>query len=132
MKKNTLPEVSSFLQQLEHPLKKEIEYLRALILSVNGQLSETIKWNAPSFVYNQTDCITFKLYPPKKIQLIFHRGAKIKEQPKEKLVEDSTGLLTWKANDRAVATFSNMEAIKTHENTLKAVITSWLTNLEKQ
>ena len=41
--------VVEFLNNLEHPLKNEIEEVRKIILSVDEQITEHIKWNAPSF-----------------------------------------------------------------------------------
>lgn len=46
--------------------------------------------------------ITMKIQPPNKIQLIFHRGAKVIEQPKSKLIREDFGMLIWKENDIAI------------------------------
>ena len=119
--------VAAFLQQLEHPLKKEIETLREIILQSDKKLTEHIKWNAPSFCINGEDRVTMKIMPPKNIQLVFHRGAKVKEQPKTRLIEDASGLLKWPANDRAVATFTTMEEIRSKEKLLTGIIRQWIT-----
>lgn len=119
-------EVDKYINQLEHPLKKEIELLRGIILESSSELSEIIKWNAPSYVYRHIDCITFKVYPTKAVQLIFHRGAKTKTPPKERLIKDSSGLLTWKENDRAVATFATMDAIESKKDNLRNIVQDWV------
>lgn len=119
--------VATFLQQLEHPLKKEIETLREIILQSDKKLTEHIKWNAPSFCMDGEDRVTMKIMPPKNIQLVFHRGAKVKEQPKTRLIEDASGLLKWPANDRAVATFTTMEEIRSKEKLLTGIIRQWIT-----
>lgn len=67
-----------------------------------------------------------KIHSPRYIQLIFHRGAKKQEQPKDKLIEDNSKLLTWKENDRAMATFKDIAEIENQELTLKEVIKKWL------
>ncbi len=125
---NLNKEVSAFLDELNHPFKKEIEQLRIIILSANKSLSENIKWNGPNYVYHDDDCITMRVQPitTKNIQLIFHRGAKVKTQPKEKLIEDNFNLLLWKANDRAIATFKSMDYIDKHKAGLKKIINAWL------
>ena len=41
-----------FMGRLEHPLKEGIEQLRAAILGSNDQITEHMKWNAPSFRYS--------------------------------------------------------------------------------
>ena len=41
--------VDDFMRALKHPLKKEIEAVRRIILSVSPDIQKGIKWNAPSF-----------------------------------------------------------------------------------
>ena len=120
------PVVSIFLDEQNHPLRKEIELLRQTILSANKYLSENIKWKGPNYCLDKEDRITIKIQPPKNIQLIFHCGAKVKEQPKEKLVKEDFGLLAWKGNDRAVATFKSILEIKKCKETLSRIIAEWL------
>ena len=119
-------EVDKFLADLEHPMKKEIEELRKNILSSNKELAENIKWNGPNFCFRGEDRITMRIHPPKQLQLIFHRGAKVQQLPQEKLIADDSGLLAWKTNDRAVATFKNMDDIKARKSDLASVIGKWL------
>lgn len=120
-------EVAAFLKKLNHPLSKEIESLRKLIKSADKTLTEHIKWNAPSFCHNGDDRITFN-FPPKKesVLLIFHRGAKSKKLPARLLIQDSSGLLEWKANDRALVKFSSQAEINKHKTTLKRIINEWI------
>lgn len=68
--------VTQFLDDLNHPLRKEIEQLRLIILGADPRLSENIKWNGPNFSFNGEDRITMRIHPSKQIQVIFHRGAK--------------------------------------------------------
>ncbi len=119
-------EVSKFLDELNHPLRNEIEQLSEYILSAKSGISENIKWNGPNYTYNGEDRITMKIQPPKNIQLIFHRGAKVLEMPKEKLLKKDSGLLNWKANDRAVATFVTMEEIVSNKEPLCSIVDEWI------
>jgi hypothetical protein len=118
-------EVTSFLDGLNHPLRKEIEQLRHCILSANARLTENIKWNGPNYCYEGEDRITMRIHPPKQLQLIFHRGAKVLAQPEKRLVDDE-GLLSWKTNDRAVASFKSMEDIKSKEAVVSRVVNDWI------
>jgi hypothetical protein len=43
------PKVNEYMRALEHRLKAEMEAVRAIILNANDQITEGIKWNAPSF-----------------------------------------------------------------------------------
>jgi len=121
-------EVTEFLDNLNHPFRREIEQLRLTILNANGGLAENIKWNGPNYRFNNDDRITMRVQPPnKEIQLIFHRGAKVKEQLDEKIIQDGSGLLVWKENDRAVATFKNVTEIESRKEDLTRIVTVWIT-----
>jgi Domain of unknown function (DU1801) len=118
--------VTAFLDEQNHPFRKEIEHLRNCILFANKALTENIKWNGPNYCFDNEDRITMRIQPPKQVQIIFHRGAKVKEQPKEKLIKNDFGMLIWKGNDRAIATFKNMEDIENGKNDLAKIVTEWI------
>ena len=121
--------VTKFLEELNHPFRNEIEKLRQIILAANDSLVENIKWNAPNYSIDNADRITMRIMPPKKqVQLIFHRGAKVKEAPKHQLVADKSKLLIWKEMDRAVATFNNMEKIESAKSDLTEIVNEWISN----
>lgn len=115
-------EVTALLESLNHPLRKEIDKLRHIILTADNTLTENVKWNGPNYRVETDDRITMRVQPPKQIQLIFHRGAKKLAQPKDKLTSDKSGLLTWKENDRAVATFKSMTDINNTAADLTQII----------
>ncbi|WP_031529534.1 DUF1801 domain-containing protein [Dyadobacter crusticola] len=119
-------EVTRFLDSLGHPLRNEIDVLRSIILSADTRLNENIKWNGPNYSIGGEDRVTMKILPATKIQLIFHRGAKVKEQPEGRLIEDENHLLLWKENDRAIATFNTLESIEMSENALIEIIQDWI------
>lgn len=119
-------EVTIFLDSLNHPLRKEIEALRNLILSSNNLLKENIKWNGPNYNWCDQDRITMRIQPPKQIQIIFHRGAKKQQQPQNRLINDETNFLNWKENDRAVVSFKSFDEIENSKNILQKVVSDWL------
>jgi uncharacterized protein YdeI (YjbR/CyaY-like superfamily) len=110
-------EVTRFLDELDHPLRSETEALRLIILEANAMLEENIKWNGPNYSVGAEDRITMRIQPPKQIQLVFHR---------ERLVKDASGLLMWKGNDRAIASFKNMEAVEASRQALSVIVRDWL------
>ncbi|MBW8350060.1 DUF1801 domain-containing protein [Bacillus sp. IITD106] len=126
--KQTGPQqVADFLLNLEHPLKKEIEEVRKIILSANEQITEHIKWNAPSFQYKNEDRVTFNLHGKGFFRLIFHFGAKVQENNvKESLLDDAKGILEWVSHDRAIVKFTDMNDVKEKEDKLVEVINKWL------
>ncbi len=124
-------EVSTFLDELKHPLRMEIENLREFILNSDVRITENIKWNGPNYCINNEDRITMRVQPPKQIQLIFHRGAKVQEIPKNRIIEDDSGLLIWKTSDRAVATFRNAGEIEQGKVNLTDIVKKWIQETTK-
>ncbi len=119
-------EVTKFLDGLNHPLRAEIELLRKIIFESAELPGENIKWNGPNYTVNNEDRITIRIHPPKQIQLIFHRGAKKQEQPATRIIDDKSGLLVWKENDRAVATFKNLAEILVAKPNLETIVRNWI------
>ncbi|RIV68865.1 DUF1801 domain-containing protein [Flagellimonas aequoris] len=119
-------EVTEFLDGLNHPLRTEIEHLRTLILNAEDRLTENVKWNGPNYSIDDADRITMKIHPPKQIQLIFHRGAKKLEQPKAPMISSRSKLLVWKGNDRAIASFKNLDDIGKGKTELMEIVKSWI------
>jgi hypothetical protein len=120
------PEVTQFLELLEHPLGQEIDALRRIILQADERLTETVKWNGPNYSIGADDRITIRIQPPKQIQLIFLRGAKVKPQSQERLLKDEASLLVWKGNDRAIACFTSLASINEVKHTLTKIVQAWL------
>jgi hypothetical protein len=107
-------------------LKQGVQQLRVAILHSNEQITEHVKWKAPSFCYNGEDRVTFRLHPGDRIQLIFHRGAKVRTDSGEFTFEDSTGLLKWLANDRAVVTLDDMTDVEVKQAELVDLANRWV------
>ena len=120
---NRSREVERFMEELDHPLKEEIGRLREAILDSNDRITEHIKWKAPSFRYAGEDRVTFRLHPAERAQLVFHRGAKVKDDAAEFAFEDDTGLLRWVAQDRAVVALRDAEA---RQGDLVEVVNRWV------
>jgi hypothetical protein len=98
--------VDIFLEALSHPLGDEVNQLRLEILEMNPRATEHIKWNAPSFCIDGVDRITFNLRPVDRIQLIFHRGAKVRDDAGAFTFVDDSGLVKWITPDRGSVTLS--------------------------
>nr|WP_294928065.1 DUF1801 domain-containing protein [uncultured Flavobacterium sp.] len=127
MTKQSSKEVTEFLNELNHPFRNEIEELRDCILASDKNLIENIKWNAPNYSFENEDRITMRIQPiTTKVQLIFHRGAKKQEQPKDRLIANKSKMLLWKENDRAIITFKNKQEIENGKSELEKIINEWL------
>lgn len=123
---NETPEVTRFLDHLEHPLKNEIADLRAAILASDDEITEKVKWNAPSFCYLGDDRVTFRLQPGDRLQLIFHRGAKVRPAGDGFSFDDQTGLLQWASDDRAVLTLHDSDDVQAKLPTVVELVGAWM------
>ena len=118
-------EVGQYMAALEHPLKAEIETVRAAILASDKAITERIKWKAPSFVHGGDDRVTFRLAPKGIFQVIFHRGAKVKDTAGFTF-EDDSGLVEWLAPDRGVVTLKDTKDVKAKKAALVKLVGRWM------
>lgn len=121
-------QVEEYLKKLEHPLKSEIEEVRSIILSLDKEHSEHVKWNAPSYRYYGDDRVTFNLHGKGFFRLVLHRGAKAKDDSADlrPLFEDAQGMMEWAAQDRAMIRFTDMQDVEAKREMLKDVIRRWV------
>ena len=118
-------DVDRFMARLDHPLKDVVEEVRRIILAADDEITEHIKWNAPTFGYDNQDRVTFRLYPKEGVQLIFHRGAKVKAGEGFSF-EDESGLLQWLARDRAAVTLLDRQDVEAKGAPLARVVKRWM------
>jgi len=119
-------DVDDFMQKLKHPLKAELEAVRSIILGANPEISEGIKWNAPSFHFKEY----FATINIRKdvVLVILHLGAKVKDNSTIGLtISDPTGLLEWLAKERAAVKFRDMKAIKSSRAAFENIVRQWIT-----
>jgi hypothetical protein len=129
--KNTSPtvaDVDSFIKQLDHPYKAGINRLRAAIKSLDSSIVEEVKWNAPSFKI-EDHFATFKLYPPKNIQIVLHTGEKPKTPLRTFMLDDPHQLLKWPAIDRSVLTLQSSEQAEQLEAIVTKMVKQWIQQL---
>ena len=119
-------EVSRLLQTLNHPMAEGIEALRTLVLGINSNLEENIKWNGPNYSLNGKDRVTFRVQSPKLIQIILHLGAKTEQMPTSPLIEKTHKFIELKGNDRVILTFKSDKEITEHEQEILAIIEKWI------
>jgi hypothetical protein len=61
--------------------------------------------------------------------VVFHTGAKVKPVITPITIDDPAGLLTWATPDRCVATFSDMEDIRSKDAALVVVVQQWIAQM---
>lgn len=120
--------IEEFLGDLDANKRQQVDTLRALILKTVPQLQEHIKWNAPSYVLDGEDRITFNLMNKQGVvKLIFHMGATRKENKKgAPVMQDDNGLLEWSSDIRGMITFTTIEDINTNLTPLSKIVEDWL------
>ena len=69
---NQTEQVNAFMDKLDHPLKAEIQMMREIIKNVSKDITEQIKWKAPTFSYQGEYLVTFNLWEKGRIHLVFH------------------------------------------------------------
>lgn len=121
-KQSDAEQVAEYMAALEHPMKAEIEALRDLIKGSNPNISERIKWNAPSYHY-QEDLVTFG--PPSRktteILLVFHHPS---------IVNIKSELLTGDYKDRRLATFKNIDEVENNREEVVRILNLLVSDIE--
>lgn len=118
---NENPEVSSWLAQLEHPLKDVILAVRAVFLEADDRITETIKWKSPTFMY-EGNLASIDPKARKHVAVLFHRGAEI---PGDHPILEGEGKLA------RYARFPDMETVDARRAELVAVVRAWCDDKEK-
>ncbi len=126
--------VTAFIGKLDQGTAKLVEAIRQVVLSVDKNIGEQIKWNAPSFFYMgemksfnpkeyKREIIVMNLFRKEFVLLVFPSGAK---------VNDKSGLLEGDYTDgRRMVRISSLEDLRSKEKALKKVIGTWLKLLDK-
>jgi hypothetical protein len=70
-------DVNSWMAKYDNPMKPVVEAVRKIILKADKRMSETIKWQAPTFVY-KGNLASFNPRSKAHASLLFQTGASIK------------------------------------------------------
>jgi transposase len=120
---NKTPEVDAYMVKLQHPLKLEIQVVRELLKGVNRQITEQIKWNAPSFSYKGEYLVTFNLRETKRVHLVWHNPA---------IVKLKSGLLEGEYPDRRMSYLSDMADVKAKRQELTGIARELLSAIDDE
>jgi hypothetical protein len=120
------PAVNALLDEHAHPLRKEIDLLRTIILGADRSIEEGVKWNTASFKSHDWFATLNGPRHVKEPMLILHAGAKAKGIVLKDRIPDPEGLIKWLGNDRAQIAFRNAADITMNKNALRAIISAWV------
>ena len=116
-----------FMAGFDDERKPLVEALLEAIAEAVPALTETIKWNAPSFCFNGKDRMTIMLHKKDRVGLILHTGVKPKEDKKApRLFTDDTGLLEWNSNIRATISFFDLADFLSKRDLFKKGVRRWI------
>lgn len=119
--------VEEYLDGLSKLQREQVLLLRSIILKAEPTLSEHIKWNSPSYVFNGEDRITFNVRLNKPVMIVLHMGATTKEDKKaHPIIADPTNLITWNSNIRGALAFETTAVITENQNQFMQLIKNWL------
>ncbi|HJQ14734.1 MAG TPA: DUF1801 domain-containing protein [Anaerolineales bacterium] len=110
---NQTEQVDAFMNELNHPFKAEVQVVREIIRDVNKDITEQIKWNAPSFSYHGESLVTFNLWEKERIHLVFHNP--MISRVKSKLLEGDY-------EHRRMAYFDDQQDIETKRPALEKAL----------
>lgn len=65
-------EVDAYLAQMPDPRRSEVQKIREAVRGLHPEISEQIKWNAPTFGFRGEYLFTFNFHPKQPIRLVFH------------------------------------------------------------
>lgn len=117
--------VAAYLDALAPAVRATVEPLRVLALAAHPDVTEHIKWNAPSFCVGGEDRITLSIAPKGDVRVVVHRGAKVKDTGGFSF-DDPAGLATWPAVDRGVMSFADAAAVAGSQANIADFFRRWL------
>lgn len=120
------PAVDALLAGLDHPAAAAVARLREVLLTSVEGVSEHVKWKAPSFVVDGQDRVTFRLAPAPVLQLVLHRGVRVRDDIDAFSFDDPTGTVRWAGGDRGVLTFADGADLDARSAQVLELVQRWV------
>jgi uncharacterized protein YdhG (YjbR/CyaY superfamily) len=115
-------QVNEWMDKVDTSFKPSINAVRKIIKAAGPKLNERIKWNAPSYYYNE-DIVTFGPTKAKdKIILVFHHP---------NIVKIRSELLQGNYKDRRLVSLNSMKEIKEAQKELERIIKESVAMIDK-
>ena len=110
------PVVDAWFDRYDNPQRDLVLAVRDAILAADERVTETIKWQAPTFMY-RGNIASFYPKATKHVSLMFHRGAGL---------PDPTGLLEGEGDVSRVAKFADSDDLEHKRGALQAIVRAWV------
>ena len=113
---NRDPAVDAWFENYANPQKDLVQSVRSVILEADPRMSETIKWQAPTFMY-KGNLASFYPRSTKHVSLLFHTGASL---------PDPTGLLEGEGDKSRVAKVRDEADLAAKADGLRGLVAAWI------
>jgi hypothetical protein len=112
----TNPEVDAWLARYDNPQKDLLQAVREVMLGADDRVTETIKWQAPTFMY-QGNIASFFPKATKHVSLMFHTGASL---------PDPDGILEGDGEVSRVVKIADPDDLAVKTEALQALVRFWI------
>ncbi|QZY29109.1 DUF1801 domain-containing protein [Nocardioides coralli] len=110
------PEVDAWFATYDNPQKPLVQAVRDAVLASDDRVTETIKWQAPTFVF-EGNIASFYPKARKHVSLMFHQGASL---------PDPAGLLEGEGDTSRVAKFADADDLAAKVDALQGLVRAWV------
>jgi hypothetical protein len=110
------PAVDAWFESYDNPQKDLVMAVRDVVLGADDRVTETIKWQAPTFLY-AGNIASFYPRSKKHVSLMFHQGASL---------PDPDGLLEGEGDTSRVARFADADDIDAKADALRGLVRAWV------
>jgi uncharacterized protein YdhG (YjbR/CyaY superfamily) len=115
-------QVQAYMDQLPAAQRDDIDAVRKIIQAASAKLKERIKWNAPSYYYNE-DIVTFGPYKTHKLLLVFHHPF---------IVKIKSALLEGDYKDRRLMHFKDKADAEANKKELIRILKELVNMIDKK
>ena len=113
---NRSPDVDAWFDSYDNPQRDLVLAVRQVVLDTDPRVSETIKWQAPTFTY-RGNLASFYPKATKHVSLMFHTGASL---------PDPAGLLEGEGATSRVAKFADAADLEAKTEALQGLVRAWI------
>jgi hypothetical protein len=112
----TNPDVDAWFARYDNPQKELVQAVRAVVLGADDRVTETIKWQAPTFMY-RGNIASFFPKATKHVSLMFHTGASL---------PDPDGILEGDGEVSRVVKIADVADLAAKTDALRALVRAWI------
>lgn len=126
-------QVDQHIAKLPPHIQPVIQYLRQVMLSIDNEIAEHIKWNSPAFYYSgEIKAFDAKEYKRDILVMNLRKDKIMCVMPTGMNIKTNVDILEGDyADGRRMIYFKDLEDIQQKESKLRATIKEWLSLIEK-